>query len=77
MHLWFFATGKWLSGWENYDRVPSEEHVSFTFKRGYVWTREPHTESSNLERIKKLQEKANPERNQNYLLVNERLAKYN
>ncbi|GMN38347.1 hypothetical protein TIFTF001_007583 [Ficus carica] len=23
-HLWFYATGKWLSGRENYDRVPSK-----------------------------------------------------
>ncbi|GMN58268.1 hypothetical protein TIFTF001_027370 [Ficus carica] len=53
-HLWFYMTGKWLSGQSDYGQVPSRERVSFTFRRGYVWTQEPHTESLNWKRIDKL-----------------------
>lgn len=51
--------------------------MSLTFRRGYVWTRETYTEASNRERIEKLREKMNPKRNENQLLGNESLAKYN
>ena len=67
----------WLSSRVSYNQVPTKERVPITFKRGYVWTRELHTEFINRGRIEKLWEKPNPERNQNRLLVNESLAKYN
>ncbi|GMN60234.1 hypothetical protein TIFTF001_029321 [Ficus carica] len=48
-HLWFYATGKWLFGRNDYSQ----------------------------EMIEKLWEKTDPGRNQNLLLANESLAKYN
>ncbi|GMN65275.1 hypothetical protein TIFTF001_034341 [Ficus carica] len=64
-YLLFHAAGRWLSGRLDYAQVPSGERVPLTFRRGYVWTQGPHAETINLERIEKLQEKADPERNQN------------
>ena len=54
-----------------------KKRVPVTFKKGYVWTQELHTKSSNWKRIEKLREKADPKWNQNQLLANESLAKYN
>ncbi|GMN71774.1 hypothetical protein TIFTF001_053448 [Ficus carica] len=67
-HLWFFAAGRWLHGRLPYDEVTPWERVPITFRRGYVWTQGLYTDARNLERIEKLHEKADPERNQNRLL---------
>lgn len=37
-YLWFYAKGEWLSGRIDFSHVSLEEHISLTFKRGYVWT---------------------------------------
>lgn len=62
-HLWFFAMGQWLHGQLNYEQVPPSKRVPITFRRGYVWTQGLHTEMSNLEKIERLREKADPEQN--------------
>ena len=76
-HLWFYTMGIWLPGQVGYNQVPSEERVPIIFNKGYEWTREPHAESINQGKIDKLWEKPDPERNQNRLLENDSLAKYN
>ncbi|GMN48311.1 hypothetical protein TIFTF001_017477 [Ficus carica] len=76
-HLSFFTAGWWLHGHLPYGEVPPGERVPITFRRGYVWTRGPHTDARILARIDALREKADPERNQNRLLSALSLAKYN
>ncbi|GMN20858.1 hypothetical protein TIFTF001_044685 [Ficus carica] len=75
-HLWFYAGGRWLQGHLSYFELPPSERVPVAFRRGYVWTRAPHTPTQTLTKIEELRELSGPERSQHKLLSEGSLKEY-